>query len=617
MPTVNLDEELDQSIMSQSNTRSKTSRKPSKSRAKGSNKVDTVDVDSELDMLTTDPKPEPKKKRATRGKKRPSDGMDKDEVDGVHSEDPGQMEPPKKKKASTSRSSVAQQHTVKPSDDDLAETDVLNESAPEEKPKKNRRTTKKNLSAKSRKTSESSVSHMTASEPDMPIDSELDKALEIDLDRGVPIDEEQAEQAAQKPKMTKSKSNKKSKTVAEKSTLAPSDAAEEEKSAKGDHDEAEVMEPEETDVVPKKTKSTKGNSKRKTAKNPKEQTSSDKEEPEKRASSAPDADNEGADPGNRESFVSVEVISRDPFSEPAAEPTRTINAGQTRKKGTMEGKREQSKSMIRESDAAHKPAVRDITGDPESRGYPKNRVSAEVNDGADEFDNVGEPVEEQDLTKQHARRQSSKVPPKSAERYSDLPQEKHFADSIARSHISPDGNGKIGDTGIFADGASTVSPLPPSSASTSQSPQSSDAENRPPSAVPAPSRVSASRTPILSSPEQRKMRVPLAANTPSPLKRNANIGRLQTSRPWTPVDIDGILFAGSSDKENDHIDGVLSGAKEDLSSPEKRMTVEEWILSNAKNGEERLKRECERLIGHFEKEGGRALQVLEGIECID
>ena len=58
-------------------------------------------------------------------------------------------------------------------------------------------------------------------------------------------------------------------------------------------------------------------------------------------------------------------------------------------------------------------------------------------------------------------------------------------------------------------------------------------------------------------------------------------------------------------------------AKGELSSPEKKMTVEEWIRWNAKNGEERLKRECERLVGQFEREGGRAMQALEGTECID
>lgn len=47
------------------------------------------------------------------------------------------------------------------------------------------------------------------------------------------------------------------------------------------------------------------------------------------------------------------------------------------------------------------------------------------------------------------------------------------------------------------------------------------------------------------------------------------------------------------------------------------MSVEEWIKWHAKNGEEKLRQECERLVGQFEREGARAMRVLEGIECID
>lgn len=79
------------------------------------------------------------------------------------------------------------------------------------------------------------------------------------------------------------------------------------------------------------------------------------------------------------------------------------------------------------------------------------------------------------------------------------------------------------------------------------------------------------------------------------------------------MDIEEIIFGTSDDKENRD----LLSIKEPLTTPEKKMTVEEWILRNAKNGEEKLKRECERLVSMFEREGGRAMRVLEGIECID
>jgi len=50
-----------------------------------------------------------------------------------------------------------------------------------------------------------------------------------------------------------------------------------------------------------------------------------------------------------------------------------------------------------------------------------------------------------------------------------------------------------------------------------------------------------------------------------------------------------------------------------LSSPEKKMSVEEWVRWNAGRGEEKLRGECERVIGLFENQGMRALKALEGI----
>jgi hypothetical protein len=47
------------------------------------------------------------------------------------------------------------------------------------------------------------------------------------------------------------------------------------------------------------------------------------------------------------------------------------------------------------------------------------------------------------------------------------------------------------------------------------------------------------------------------------------------------------------------------------------MTVEEWIMFNAGLAEEKLRGECEQMVGVFEKEGGRAMGVLEGVECLD
>ncbi|KAL9038278.1 MAG: hypothetical protein Q9214_005344 [Letrouitia sp. 1 TL-2023] len=146
------------------------------------------------------------------------------------------------------------------------------------------------------------------------------------------------------------------------------------------------------------------------------------------------------------------------------------------------------------------------------------------------------------------------------------------------------------------------------------SPQSSDAENQPPS-----SRPSALRPPLsFLSPTkgQTGQRIPLAALTPTESPSKRNISRLQTTLPWTAVEIEKIFAAppavAGEDEEN-----MLGIKEKGLSSPEKMMSVEEWIKWNAQKGEEKLRKDCERLVGRFESEGVRALKCLEGIVCAD
>ncbi|KAL2018239.1 hypothetical protein VTK56DRAFT_1146 [Thermocarpiscus australiensis] len=139
--------------------------------------------------------------------------------------------------------------------------------------------------------------------------------------------------------------------------------------------------------------------------------------------------------------------------------------------------------------------------------------------------------------------------------------------------------------------------------SPSRTPQSSDAENRPPSLQPAASVI-----------PRRVVLAPVSA-TPmrsSPSKRNVIAG-LQSTTPWRPADLD-LLFSPSShddDKENGVAKLLRRGSE--LTSPEKRMTVEEWIYHNAGLAEQKLKHECEAMVAAFEREGNRAMRVLEGL----
>lgn len=99
-------------------------------------------------------------------------------------------------------------------------------------------------------------------------------------------------------------------------------------------------------------------------------------------------------------------------------------------------------------------------------------------------------------------------------------------------------------------------------------------------------------------------------------------GIRSTGISWTAVDLETIFLKSPADnyedKENrrdddELLDDAVQGVKGRLTSPEKGMSVEEWVRHNARLSEERLRRECERRISVFEKEGNRARQVLEGI----
>lgn len=148
------------------------------------------------------------------------------------------------------------------------------------------------------------------------------------------------------------------------------------------------------------------------------------------------------------------------------------------------------------------------------------------------------------------------------------------------------------------------------------SPQSSDVENKPPSSRPSITRPPCS---VSSPPASLITRAPLAASTPVTSPSRPMDTRLQSSLPWVTIDLEKIFLGSPIDKENDPFvtKGCISALKEELRSPEKKLTVEEWIQLNAKQGEENLRNECERLVGKFEGEGVRALRVLEGIVCND
>ena len=195
------------------------------------------------------------------------------------------------------------------------------------------------------------------------------------------------------------------------------------------------------------------------------------------------------------------------------------------------------------------------------------------------------------------------------------------ATSIAKNALSgtnPSKGGPIqtnSNVGKGKDIAPPRSPTPPRKEITPvESPQSSDAENHPPSSQ-ALASIHKCTTP-----HSAITRIPLASTpTLSPSKRNVIAG-LQSVQPWTAVDLDAVFIKSPSDENGTGIFGEMMIGKvkgADLTSPEKKMTVEEWIYYNAEVAEEKMRNECERMVGAFEREGGRAMRALEGVECVD
>ena len=142
------------------------------------------------------------------------------------------------------------------------------------------------------------------------------------------------------------------------------------------------------------------------------------------------------------------------------------------------------------------------------------------------------------------------------------------------------------------------------------SPQSSDAENHPPS-----SRPSQTRPPLteLSPMHPRTVMVQLAS-TPKQPPSKQDISTLETTFPWSRIDFEE-FFAGTPRADREKVNLEWFGTE--LTGEEKNMTVEEWTRYVGRQQEEALRDECERVISRFESEGMRALKALEGIMCVD
>lgn len=578
--------------ISQSTTKLKPTKK-SKGKGRGakSKKEDSEEVDSQMDVDSIEsaqPEP-PKPKRATRGRKRVSEEISHADVGLEEADQPNpSAEPPAKRRATRSRSSsVAPTYNYEPSDYSMLDAASVDEALPQEKTKKGRKPSKRG--AKSRKLSDVSTTSQATARARMPRDSEIDAALEAGLAADNPESEQPEPEQPQGSKKTKA--GKKSKAAAKTPAQPTPEVAED-----VDHEErleahTLSVEEQETELPAPKAKADKASKKKGTKKANTRECAQGKALG-MRESVDTNATHDRAGDAHHESFVSGGIIDQktEPVPESAVESAgKAAKTKSSKKKGGAADKAKKSKKTSKKTEQPLHPDAQD---------------DAESFAGDDGHFQTPEPIPEvvepmQGHTRQ-SHRTTANLPPKTAKRYSDMPSEKHLAESLTESQKSRRGNEQPEIR------SNSVSPLPVHQSTPSMSPQSSDAENRPPS-----TRPSAMHAPV--SAKEQRTRTPLVVRTPSPSKRNALD---KVAHPWTPMDVDELLF-GDCNKENADLSGLFDGAKAGLTSPEKKMTVEEWIRWNAKNGEERLKRECERLVYLFEKEGGRAMRRLEAIECMD
>lgn len=612
---MDVDEAVDDSMMSQATVKPKGAKRGPKPKGKKNKKEDT-DLQSDMDVDTKElSQPEPAKpKRAGRGKKRASEEMAKDDFDpAIRAEPESSVEPPSKRRARGTRSSsVSQTYKHESQDHSMLDTASVAESQ-EDEPTKTRKGSKKGTT-KGRKASDVSVTSKSTSKARMPRDSELEAEIEAGLEADDPeLVDHEPEPEPEKPRASKKpKAGKKSKAAGKASQPPQEDVVDymddHEEQPEAPTESAMVDLAEEGEEAPApKTKSSKSSKKKGTKKAKKQEAVQEEERgPEDKA-----GESERDEPVHHDSFISVEIIKPEAESQPEPEVEQPAEKPVKKKSSKKEDKPKKSKKTKKVEASPPPPAPQPIEDELGFASSPRDEEDYSTPDDLpDQIQVVPSPrVSSPEPQQIHER---TPVPPKTTKRFSDIPQEEHLAQSLAESHSSRSNERKESQRGRTSYRA--VSPLPvPHQSTPSLSPQSSDAENRPPSSLPSAKRPIV----VASPPKEKTIRTPLAANTPSPSKRNLNAGFPASEHPWTPVDIDEVLFGEVSDKENADLVGLLNGAKASLTSPEKRMTVEEWIRWNAKNGEERLKRECERLVSQFEKEGGRAMRRLEAIECID
>ncbi|KAK3987194.1 hypothetical protein QBC44DRAFT_128143 [Cladorrhinum sp. PSN332] len=598
--------------------RKATAAKGRKTKAKKNEPIEVLEDEPEVEEAAPAPVPKP-----SRGRKRGSDTME-------DSEATTNSEAPAPKKRATRAKSVA------PSQD----TEMVDAPAKEPATKKKGRGSTAKTSHKASQTSVKSQASAAPEAPAVPDDDEIDRQLQADLDRydseddaiaADPETEKQRAQAPAKGRPKKSVAPRKASLQSQKElsanyamfdpTPTEPDEAEIEAEYQALHAEVEPEQPE-TLVVPKKgrkagtRKASKQTKKAKQPEPPAEPTDDDLDE-----LSAPSGDvqypilkmEEYAEPTPEipeDPNASTGTLVTKTESEPAPLPKR--GRGRPSKKSlelrasleNMHQEQQQQRQSMGKKEAAVEPSQPEGTRTRESlnRGsLPRGSLPRDSLSSA----KAAPVTATKKITPPRSTTPTAVVAPK--------PTPAHVRATPARTDKSlppppPSSASQMSQPPTTPRRNQPSRSAKQAAISPSQSPQSSDAENQRPtnrsSSVAAPSSVMSKR-PALAA-------VAMTPQRSSPSRRNAVAG-LQSTTPWGPADLD-LMFTPAPNGENKE-NGVsrLLYKAGDLASPERSMTVEEWIYHNAGLAEQKLKFECEEMVGTFEREGSRAIRVLEGL----
>ncbi|KAI1081777.1 hypothetical protein F5B20DRAFT_57331 [Whalleya microplaca] len=538
-----------------------TTAKGKKSRAKKDEVVEVLEDPPEVQEEQPPPPPPPPK--PTRGRKRASD-------DTMLSA--AEVPAPKKRATRGRRSNTVDNSVVEP------HTDVEMDDDKPAPPRKTRgRKGSSTSTRKGRNTSTASTASISSLHGDtehLLDDEELDRQLQADFDRPLSEDENIAADSDSERKKVpvKTKGKKATKKGAKAEQYEPVDDHAMFDPAPAEVDEAAVdaelkaleaemnVEPVETLQVPKK----------------------------------------GRKAGTRKASKQTKKAKEQTPAEPEPQPEPTAEAA------AVDELAEDHESSIVSNTTVVRTSISSTTGLPRKRGRPSKKAALAASDTnpdelADEVPEVqpssktervdfGAQTRKPVAANQHVPTTQARPasPPSSSSRDKSLP-----PPPPEKTDLQPPATPKAMISPAPAAKQATLSP--------SQSPQSSDAENQPPSSKPSNTTNS--------------NRVTLApiAETPvrsSPSRRNVLAG-LQSNQPWTAIDVE-LIFEGL-DKENAAGSAKFLKGGPDLTSPEKRMTVEEWIHHNAGQTEQKLKHECESMVTAFEREGTKAMQSLEGL----